>query len=140
MLTFERKFNRALVTEASKPAELAPEAPPVSDKEAFEKQLEPGTDPASFDVTPNPALDHRVTVTNNQLKSLQAWITEIEGWVTRLNGLEPDSIQSQLNSAECDTVFSPIARSETKKVSRIAQELSALSESLKGHLMSADTA
>lgn len=147
MRTFEKKFTDTLVMEARKAkaveAEItAPDAEPVepvSDAQAFEKQLDPGTNPKQFDVKPNPALDHHVALTNSQLKSLQTWITEIEGWIERLNGLKPDSIQSQLNSAECDTVFTPIARSETKKVSRIAQDLSGLAESLKGHLMSADT-
>lgn len=143
MLTFEKKFTDNLIAEAKKvaaPEEItAPDAEPISDTDAFNKQLDPGTNPGQFDVKPNPALNHRVTTTNNQLKSLQSWIVEIEGMVKRLNGLEPESIQSQLNSAECETIFTPIARSETKKISRIAQDLSGLAESLKGHLMSADT-
>ena len=134
MVTFERKFTDILVTETKKLEE-----PPISDAQAFKQTLEPGTNPHTFDVPPNPEMNYKVKQTTEQLKKLQTWITEIETFVDKLNGLDSNSIQSQLNSAECETVFSPIARSETKKISRIAQDLSGLAESLKGHLMSADT-
>jgi hypothetical protein len=48
-------------------------------------------------------------------------------------------MQAQLNNADCDTLFNDVGRSETKKISRIAQDLSALVESLKGYLLSSDS-
>ena len=47
-------------------------------------------------------------------------------------------MQAQLNNAECDTMFADVSRSETKKIARTAQDLSALVESLKGYLLSAE--
>jgi hypothetical protein len=137
MVTFERKFTDILVSEARKIEETSAE--PITDVQAFQKTLEPGTNPRTFDTPPNPEMNYKIKQTTEQLKQLQQWIIEVEQFVDKLNGLDSDSIQSRLNSAECDTVFSPIARSETKKISRIAQDLSGLAESLKGHLMSADT-
>ena len=55
-----------------------------------------------------------------------------------MNGLQSTSLQAQLNNADCDTLFSDISRSETKKISRIAQDLRGLVESLKGYLLSSE--
>ena len=41
--------------------------------------------------------------------------------------------------AACETLYADIARSETKKIGRIAQDLRALSESLKAYLLSSDS-
>ena len=62
----------------------------------------------------------------------------IEQFNTFLNGVDDQSLQAQLNNADCDTLFNGISKSETKKISRIAQDLSALVESLKGYLLSSD--
>ena len=69
---------------------------------------------------------------------IQGWITQIQEFNEFLNGLGSTSMQAQLNNADCDTLFADISRSETKKISRIAQDLSALSESFKGYLLSAE--
>ena len=135
MISFERKFSLLVEKDIKAPIEEAPPTEP----EAFKNQLEPETDPYSFDVQPNPELNYHAKRKSEQLKTLHGWIKEIEQMVAKLNGLKADSIQGQLNSAESNTVFSDIARSETKKISRIAQDLSGFAESLKGHLMSADT-
>jgi len=47
-------------------------------------------------------------------------------------------MQVQLHTAPCDSTFEDIARSEKKKIARLAAELSSLSESLKGYLISSD--
>jgi len=47
-------------------------------------------------------------------------------------------MQSQLNNAACDTLFNKIAGSETKKISRVAQDLRSVVESLKSYMLSND--
>ena len=42
-----------------------------------------------------------------------------------------------LNKADCDSVMADIRRSESKKISRLAQDLSGLGESLKQYLLTA---
>jgi len=54
-----------------------------------------------------------------------------------LNGTS-DSIQTSLNSAEPDTIFDSISNAETKKIARVAMEVSSLSEILKGYLAGAN--
>ena len=74
-----------------------------------------------------------------QVAELKNWISEIDNFIEMLNAPKPTSMQSKLHSAQCDTMFDDIARSEKKKIARLAAELSALSESLKGYLISSNT-
>ena len=55
-----------------------------------------------------------------------------------LNGTGPESMQSRLNSAEPETLFDKISTAETKKIARVAVEISSLSEMLKGYLATAN--
>ena len=68
---------------------------------------------------------------------LNSWIGKMDEFSGYLNGTE-SSIQTTLNSAESDTIFDSISNSETKKIARVAMEVSALSEILKGYLAGAN--
>lgn len=70
-----------------------------------------------------------------QLAELQSWIGEIDKFIDYLNGVNGNSLQTKLHSAGCDSLFEKIARSETKKIARVAVDLSSLAESLKGYLI-----
>ena len=71
------------------------------------------------------------------MSTLQTWITDVEGFIEYLNGLEDGSINSQLNRTDCDSILADVQRSESKKISRLAQDLSSLGESLKQYLQTA---
>ncbi len=123
------------------------EQPEVSDEEAMGASLDQGTDPGAFDVAaPDPAMAQPMTDPGALLKqqnqemtgTLQEWIGRLEEFTDYLNGLDPSSMQSQLNSAACDTLFNKIAGSETKKISRVAQDLRSVVESLKSYMLSND--
>tara|TARA_R110000787_G_scaffold100723_2_gene205793 strand:- start:90 stop:470 length:381 start_codon:yes stop_codon:yes gene_type:complete len=90
------------------------------------------------DVQASPAIAHHHQVLTQHQNQVRNWINQLEAFVTYLNGLDGDSIQATLNNADCDTLLSDIARGETKKISRAAQDLSRLVESLKGYLLSAE--
>ena len=113
--------------------EVAPT--PQTDREAMAQQLDT-TSPQDYDVQQ----PHRAKLVDQhhagQIKTLQSWVEQIDGFVMFLNDPNSNSIQNQLHAAPCDTVFQDIARSETKKLSRLAAELSTLSESLKGYMIS----
>jgi hypothetical protein len=68
---------------------------------------------------------------------LSSWIQRMDEFSKYLNGTE-NSIQTKLNSAESDTLFDKIGIAETKKIARVAVEVSSLSEMLKGYLASAN--
>jgi len=113
------------------------EGQPQSDREAMEQQLDTAK-PQDFDVQQpgrQTLIDqHR----DGQIKKLDECIGRLDIFIEFLNGTSSDSIQSQLHEAPCETLFQDIARSEKKKISRLAAELSSLSESFKGYKISAN--
>tara|TARA_R100000152_G_C6759585_1_gene183546 strand:- start:886 stop:1311 length:426 start_codon:yes stop_codon:yes gene_type:complete len=113
----------------------------VTDTEAMETQLEPGTEVADFQVDA-PTLDGgEVTAQSNaaQAQELVDIIGRMEEFTNYLNSEKPDSVQSTLHAASCDTLFNKIAGAETKKIARVAMELSSLIENLKGYLHTVET-
>ena len=93
---------------------------------------------AVSDVAPSPVGDYKRAESDRMKSELQEWVGRISEFNEFLNGMESESLQKKLNGADCDTLFADISRSETKKISRIAQDLSGLIESLKGYILSAE--
>ena len=131
MNTFERKFS--LVLEAD---DDVPVAAPENDKEAMAQALDTAK-PNDFDVRGGreQIVDHRK---KEQAQKLTEWIAHIDEFIKYLNSTDASSMQVQLHTAACDSMFEDIARSEKKKIARLAAELSSLSESLKGYLISSN--
>lgn len=139
MKTFTDRFFKQIVQEQEELEQ--------SDAAAAQNELEPGTDPGMLDVDDvpeaplggaNPAEELQKAQNVQYASQIQGWVVKIEDFINYLNGLEGDSLNSQINNAPCDTIFDDIARSETKKIGRIAQDLRSLSESLKSYLISND--
>jgi len=132
MNAFQRKFHRLLEAQEDFPAETE------TDTEAFDSGLDTGTDPSAFDDVPdNPINTLRKQQYTQTVDTIQGWITNVEDWINVLNGLDQGSMNFILNQADCDSVMADIRRSESKKISRLAQDLSGLSESLKQYLLTA---
>jgi|TARA_R100000482_G_scaffold124935_1_gene80106 hypothetical protein len=129
MSLYVKKFNRVLKEQDE---DLEPE---VTDQDAMAAELDPETDPGDFDVdTPD------TPVANGQKEmfdELNSWIGEMDRFSEYLNGTT-DSIQTKLNQAEEDTLFDSISNAETKKIARVAMEISSLSEIMKGYLAGAN--
>lgn len=98
--------------------------------------LEPESDPSMFDneVPDNPIGKLQDEQRQSAITTLEGWITKVEDFVNYLNGLDENSINSQINKADCDSIMADVQRSESKKISRLAQDLTSLSESLKQYL------
>ena len=138
MSIFKDKFTALLNEQEPVPAE-------VSDEEAMAAGLDDGSAPADFDANvPDPAegavdpADVMKGQNAQMIGTLQEWISEMEQFADYLNGLDGGSIQSQMNNAPCDTLFNKISSSETKKISRVAQDLRSVIESLKAYMLSSD--
>lgn len=131
MSLFSKKFNYILE------ADDTPAPAPATDREAMAQQLDTAA-PTDFDVQQAGRAKLVDQHKAGQIKQLDEWIVQLDTFVRFLNGTEPDSVQSKLHAAPCDTIFQDIARSEKKKISRLAAELSTLSESLKGYKISAN--
>ena len=140
MSIFEKKF----VTLLEQPVAPAVDPAPAADPAAAVPAEEPTTGAETVqamdqgDTPTNPAINYRRQQTQQQTALIQDWLQQIEQFNEFLNGLGGNSMQAQLNNADCDTLFNDVSRSETKKISRIAQDLSGLIESLKGYLLSAE--
>tara|TARA_R110002051_G_scaffold157806_2_gene229368 strand:- start:165 stop:578 length:414 start_codon:yes stop_codon:yes gene_type:complete len=135
MSIFEKKFSLLLEQPpmADMPTAEGPSAEPGVPEE--NPMVEPGV---VDDVGANPSISWRAEANQKQKGTIGEWISKIEEMNEFLNGVTDGSMQAQLNNADCDTLFNSVSRSETKKISRIAQDLSGLVESLKGYLLSSE--
>jgi hypothetical protein len=134
---FQKAFVHVL-REAPEPVETDPTAG-ISDSDAMAQTLDKGTNPAEFDADAGAAADHLAAATKmhaNMVVSLKTWISELEKFSKFLNGTEPDSMQSKLKNAVPATLFDKIRIAETKKIARVAMEITSLNEMLKGYLAS----
>jgi hypothetical protein len=129
--------NRFIALIEQDEAPVAAASTPETERAAMASTLDNGVSPEQYDV-PAPA-EHSQELKVAQVNELKSWIAEIDGIVKYLNAPNPNSIQSKLHAAPCDTLFDDIARSEKKKISRLAAELSTLAESLKGYLISSNS-
>lgn len=128
------RFKRVLIEKDDVP-EL------TDDQHAMVQTLDKGTDPADFNVDAPPVGSHveptMSAIQKKMVDELKQWVAELDRFAQLLNGIEPNSIQSRLNAAESDTLFDKIATAETKKIARVAVEVSSLGEMLKGYLATA---
>lgn len=123
--------------------DLAGQIDPEAEAAAMEDTLEPGTDPAKLgaDGGPNAEVAAAVAKNNQAMKqSLTTWIQTLEEFVEFLNGLDGNSVQSQLKNAVPDTIMDKIRSSEMKKISRVSMEVAGLKEIFRGYLASSDDA
>lgn len=138
MNVFQKKFF-SLIAEA--PDTLQPDpTTPVSDDPAAEADaaagaMDPGADMNALGAPDNPEIALRQQQTVRTIQTLTTWIGEVENFIDYLNGTEDGSINFAINSADCDSILTDIQRSESKKISRLAQDLSSLGESLKQYLL-----
>lgn len=137
MSTFRNKFFNIL---SEAPEDIAPiAADPAADippeDVAMADELDPGTDPAALGAPDNPELALKQQQSARTISTLETWIGEVENFIDYLNGTDEGSINFALNAADCDSLMTDVQRSESKKISRLAQDLSSLGESLKQYLL-----
>lgn len=136
-MKFRNRFVTLLEQDDEQIIDPTLSASPEDERNAMAGTLDKNATPADYDVpAPMPKSD---VEKQRQVAELKNWISEIDNFIEMLNAPKPTSMQSKLHSAQCDTMFDDIARSEKKKIARLAAELSALSESLKGYLISSNT-
>ena len=141
-MKFEKRFLLQLEQDISD-ADVTSVDPTITggregDKEAMAGTLQKGVSPDDYDV-PTPPANLSAETKAAEIQDLKQWISEIDNFIELLNSPTVGSIQTKLHSAGCDTLFADIARSEKKKIARLAAELSSLSESLKGYLISSNS-
>ena len=133
---YEKYFNTLL--EQDDVEEIPADASPEAEATAMSAELDSGTQPSSFDSDAGRVEIIRKESLAKQKGKISEWISEISRFVEYINGVNENSLQGQLHSAGCDTLFEKIASSEHRRISRIAVELSGLSEALKGYLIAGE--
>lgn len=131
---FRKKFLD-LMNEAPEDVAVAEPALDDTEQQAVADTLEPETDPQALAVPDNPEIALRQQQSQRTIQSLTTWISEIGNFIEYLNGTDDGSINHALNAADCDSLMTDVQRSESKKISRLAQDLSSLEESLKQYLL-----
>lgn len=137
MSLFKNKFKALLEQDEE---DIKPPVEPVEGS-PLEGEIDPATKPEDFGAAVNPEEDIsaiKQQSLESQKQELQGWIQKIEEFVEFINGVNENSLQSKLHNCPCDTMFEKIASSETKKIARVAVDLSALGEALKGYLIVGD--
>jgi len=141
MKAFNHRVFHLLEQDEPENPELEVNLNEIGDEEAFAASLDDGTNPEDFDTnTPTgaPAVSPEDQVREKQVKQLGQWIEKLTNFTSYLNGVDNNSIQKLLNDAGEGTLFAEIARGERKRIARLAQEMSALTESFKGYMLSSD--
>jgi len=131
MSLYQKRFSKFLREQDDEDIEM-------TDQEAMASTLDDGTAPEDFDVDAPASGQGAIGAQSKQMyEELSGWIGEMDRFSQYLNGTT-DSIQTSLNAAEPDTIFDSISNAETKKIARVAMEISSLSEILKGYLAGAN--
>ena len=141
MKAFNHRVFHLLEQDEPENPELDVNPNDIGDEEAFAASLDKGTNPDDFNTeTPSgaPAISPEDQTREKQVQQLGQWIDKLTNFTAYLNGVENNSIQKELNDAEEGSLFAEIARGERKRIARLAQELSALTESFKGYMLSSD--
>lgn len=89
----------------------------------------------NLNIPDNPEIALKRQQNAKTIQTITTWIGEVENFIEYLNGTDDGSINFVLNGADCDSIMTDIQRSESKKISRLAQDLSSLGESLKQYLL-----
>ena len=136
MSLFKHRFNTILEAEAKAPVP-AEETP--TPEEALKAELDPGTDPNALGAQASAALANVQALKDanaaQQQTEVQDWVAKINDFIAFLNDPQGPSVNNKLHDAPCDTMYDKIASSESKKISRIAVELSGLAQALNGFLI-----
>jgi hypothetical protein len=137
MTKFEQKFFKVLAEDVE------------DEKEAFDLALDDDTSAEDFDIdveadpdaTDMVEQDPAVAAAEAQglanaamVETLQGWITAGDEFLKKLNDAgDPNSIAYALGNAEPETLFDKMA-SEQRRVSKVATDLAALNETMRGYL------
>lgn len=141
MKAFNHRVFHLLEQDEPENPELDIRPDDIGDEDAFASSLDDGTNPQDFDTnTPTgaPAVSPEEQIREKQVQQLGQWIEKLTSFTTYLNGVDNNSIQKVLNDAGEGSLFAEIARGERKRIARLAQEMSSLTESFKGYMLSSD--
>jgi len=126
MAKYENIFKKMLA-EQNVPEE------PISDEEAFNNSMDLDTDPETFSVEPSAP-----GYASKYVEKAKGWIKKIEDFSDWVNGTETDSLNKHFINLDYEgSPFEGISKA-SHTLTKIAEDLASLSESIKGYILTAD--
>jgi len=111
---------------------------PELERQAMEASLDDGVSGEDFDLDMDATgefdeVGDAINRRNQQeVQTLDGWISQIDQFLTSLNSDDPNSMQSKLAKATPDTILDKVKQSQQTKIARVASDLASLHQSLLG--------
>jgi hypothetical protein len=111
---------------------------PELERQAMEASLDDGVSGEDFDLDMKDTgefdeVGDAINRRNQQeVATLEGWISQIDQFLKTLNSDEPSSMQSKLANATPDTILDKVKQSQQTKIARVASDLASLHQSLLG--------
>lgn len=137
MNSYARRFKTILEQDEQMMHQAPIDSPEMTDDQmAMQGTLDDGSEVSDFDIENVNQLqqDLQNQKATQMVSVLKQWIDQINEFKEFLNGTGEQSINSTLAKAVPDTLFDKIKTSESKRIARVAADLSAFEEILKGHM------
>jgi len=137
MKKFGNRFTKVLKEDAEDQAafEAALDDDTSTDEFSVETEADPEAAAEIAETDPSvKAAEAQGEINSAMVETLKGWITSGDEFLAKLNDASnPDSIAYALGNAEADTLFDKMA-SEQRRVSKVATDLAALNETMRGYL------
>jgi hypothetical protein len=111
---------------------------PELERQAMEASLDDGVSGEDFDLDMDASgefdeVGDAINRRNQQeVATLDGWISQIDQFLKTLNSDDPSSMQSKLANATPDTILDKVKQSQQTKIARVASDLASLHQGLLG--------
>jgi hypothetical protein len=137
MKKFGNRFTKVLKEDAEDQAafEAALDDDTSTDEFSVETEADPEAAAEIAETDPSvKAAEAQGEINAKMVSTLQGWIADGDAFLAKLNDASnPESIAYALGNAEADTLFDKMA-AEQRRVSKVATDLAALNETMRGYL------
>ena len=137
MKNFSKRFTQVLKEDAEDQAafEAALDDDTSTDEFSVETEADPEAAAEIAETDPSvKAAEAQGEINSQMVETLKGWITSGDEFLAKLNDAsDPSSIAYALGNAEPDTLFDKMS-SEQRRVSKVATDLAALNETMRGFL------
>lgn len=139
MDSFRKTFLQSLVTEAGADIndDIALSGDADSEKASFDAALNKGTPPDAFDTDPLGGSEGGGGQ-SDYIDTAKHWIHKLDQFAEELNGLDPNSLNSQLNEIDKEgSIFRGIVNDQSDDIVKVTEILKAMGEGIKGYIIGA---
>ena len=137
MKNFGNRFTKVLKEDAEDQAAFEAALDDDTTTDEFDVEVEADPEAAAEIAETDPAVkaaEAQGEINAQMVETLKGWITAGDEFLAKLNDAnDPNSIAYALGNADADTLFDKMA-SEQRRVSKVATDLAALNETMRGYL------